>query len=60
MDNGPQFGALSPKWGVFIKPLPSKLRGLCGRGGRRVVRGGIVVVTLRKRCLPNTTTRIHI
>lgn len=38
MDNGYRVIALSPEWGVFIKPLPSRLRGLCRRRGRRGVR----------------------
>ena len=32
------FGALSPKMDVLIKPLPSKCRGLCRRGGRKIVK----------------------
>jgi hypothetical protein len=45
--------------GVFIKPLSSRLRGLCRRGSRRVVRDRLVV-TLRKQCLSNITELIHI
>ncbi|EGW12616.1 hypothetical protein I79_015003 [Cricetulus griseus] len=30
------FGALVPKWNVFIKPLPSGFRELCGRGAERL------------------------
>ena len=33
------FGALSPKWNDFIKPLPSELREACGREGRKSKRG---------------------
>lgn len=29
-------GTLGPKWYVFIKPLRSQLRKLCGRGGRKM------------------------
>ena len=32
------FEILSPKWDVFIKPLPSALRTLCGREGRKTIR----------------------
>lgn len=31
------FGALSPKWGVFFKVLSSRLRNLCGREGEKIV-----------------------
>lgn len=31
-------GTHSSKWNVSIKPLPSELRGPCGRGGRDIVR----------------------
>lgn len=32
------FGALGPRWAVFIKTLPSRLRDLCGRGGGKIVK----------------------
>lgn len=32
------FGALSLKWDVLIKHLPSRLWDLCRRGGRSIVR----------------------
>ena len=32
------FGALSPKWDVFIKPLPWRLRDLCKRESRKTIR----------------------
>lgn len=32
-----RFGTLSPKWDVVIKPLPSGLRELCGRGDGKIV-----------------------
>lgn len=32
------FEAISSKWNVFNKPLPSGLRDLCGRGSKNVVR----------------------
>lgn len=35
-----EFGALSPKGAVFIKVLPSRLRYLCKRGGRKIGCGG--------------------
>jgi hypothetical protein len=31
-------GTHSSKWNVSIKPLPSELRGPCGRGGRKSLR----------------------
>lgn len=31
-------GTLSPKWDVFIKPLPLVLKKLCKGGGRKIVR----------------------
>lgn len=33
-----EFGALSSKWGVFTKPLPSRLRDVGEREGRMIVR----------------------
>lgn len=30
--------ALTPRWNVFIKSLPSGLRDLCQRGDKRIVR----------------------
>jgi phage-related minor tail protein len=33
-----RLGALSPKWDVTIKPLPSSFRDLCGRGRRKTLR----------------------
>lgn len=32
------FGTVIPTWDVFTKPFPSRLRDLCGRGGRMVTR----------------------
>jgi hypothetical protein len=37
-DREPVFRALSPKWDVFIKALPSTLRELCRRGGKKAVK----------------------
>jgi hypothetical protein len=34
-------GALNPKWNVFVKSLPSRLRGLLGKGGRNFARAKI-------------------
>jgi hypothetical protein len=34
--------ALSPKWVVFIKPFPSKLRKLCEQESRKAARPGDV------------------
>lgn len=31
------FGELRPKWDVFSKPLPWKLRDLCGKWGRKIL-----------------------
>jgi hypothetical protein len=33
-----EFGEFSPKRGVYIKHLISRLRNLCGKGGRNIVR----------------------
>ena len=38
LDNERDLGTLSPKWDVFIKPFPSGLRKLCGRGSRKIIR----------------------
>lgn len=32
------FGALSPKWDVFLKPFPSRLRDLCEEEAERLGR----------------------
>ena len=40
-------GSESPTWGVFIKPLPSRLRDLCDRGERKLA-------IPRKQHLPDT------
>lgn len=32
------FGVLTPKWDVFIKPLPSRVRELCTQGVRKTLR----------------------
>lgn len=31
-------GALIPEWDVFIEPLPSRLRDICGREGTKIVK----------------------
>ena len=33
-----EFGVISPKWGVFLKPLPSRLRDVGEREGRMIIR----------------------
>jgi hypothetical protein len=33
-----EFGTIIPKWDDFFSPLPSELRKVCGRGGRKIVR----------------------
>lgn len=32
------FGSLTTKWNVFIKTLPSRVRDLCRKGGRKSLR----------------------
>lgn len=32
------FGVLGPKWHIFNKPFPLRLRDACGNGGRGIVR----------------------
>jgi hypothetical protein len=46
------FRTFDPKWNVFIKPLPSRLRDPCRRGGRKTVRvrgGGELTETASPR-----------
>lgn len=67
------FGTSSSKWGVFIKSLPSGLRDLCERGGRKIVgatgdgwlQGNNVLQIQQDRCPCDLTdamavcTRLH-
>lgn len=53
------FGSLSPKQDVFIKPLPSNLRDLCRKGGGKSIRDRIWV-TPKKQCLADISGLIRI
>lgn len=52
------FGALKPQRDVFIKPLPSGLKGLGKRGNRKTVRARGMDDS-RKQYFPDTTVLIH-
>ena len=53
------FGALSPKWDIFIKPLSSRLRDLCREEAKRLSEEEIMDDS-KNQCLPDTTILIHV
>ena len=53
------FGALSPKYAVFIKPFPSGLRDLCRRGNT-FPEPEAIYESKEIKCLPDTTGPLHI
>jgi hypothetical protein len=61
------FGALNPKWDVFMKPYPSKLRDLARRSSRKIVRprdagwfqGHCIFQTQQDGCTYELRNRLH-
>jgi len=37
-----EFGAMHSKWNLLIKPLPSRLRDLCGKGDRKIEKSTVM------------------
>lgn len=46
---------LSQKWDVYIQHLLPRLRNVCGRGNRKIVRCRTCVLTLKELCFLGTT-----
>lgn len=51
------FSALSLKWDVFVKLLLPRLREMCGRGSRKVIRTEVIPW---KQCHPRVRMLMHI
>lgn len=49
------FGAIDPKWAVFIKAFTSRLRELCRKGGRKP--DGLEVIDESRETLPSRYNR---
>ena len=52
--------ASGSRWDVFIKPLPSRLRDLCGREGKKIVKSQKGSIAPWKQCLPDKSGLVHI
>lgn len=50
---------LSPNWDVFSKSLPSRLKELCGRGGRKSVRAEEMEDTKQSRPSGHNRAEAH-